>query len=272
MELVGRLRGRQVPLLFAYMVLCRERAMSRDELAEALWPDSAPRSQDAALRTLLSRLRSVLGSDTVVGRDEVALELPEPVWIDLEAAAAQLPRASAALDRGDARGAWALAQVPLNIAGRGLLPGVQAGWVEPRRRELAELRLQALEVIGRAGLELGGTQLGSVERAGRALIELEPFRESGYVLLMEALAAQGNIAEAVRVFERLRRLLRDDLGTAPSPEVIVVQERLLGMGGAASRPRGREETEATAPAGRTELRAARGAARARRGRDRRSRP
>ncbi|MGH2909128.1 MAG: ATP-binding protein, partial [Solirubrobacteraceae bacterium] len=146
-----------------------------------------------------------------------------------------------------------LAQVPLNIAGRGLLPGVQAGWVEPRRRELAELRLQALEVIGRAGLELGGTQLGSVERAGRALIELEPFRESGYVLLMEALAAQGNIAEAVRVFERLRRLLRDDLGTVPSPEVIVVQERLLGMGGAASRPRGREGTEVTAPAGRTEL-------------------
>ena len=31
-ELIDRLRGRQVPLLFAYMVLCRDRAMSRDEL------------------------------------------------------------------------------------------------------------------------------------------------------------------------------------------------------------------------------------------------
>lgn len=224
------------------MVLCRERAMSRDELAEAMWPDSAPRSQDAALRTLLSRLRSVLGSDAVVGRDEVALELPEPAWIDVEAAAAQLPRASAALERGDARAAWAMAQVPLNIAARGLLPGVQTSWVEPHRRELAELRLQALEVIGRAGLELGGTQLGSVERAGRALIDLEPFRESGYVLLMEALAAQGNMAEAVRVFERLRGLLREDLGTVPSPEAIAVHERLLGTGaGPARRAHGRGE-------------------------------
>ena len=253
-ELVDRLRGRQVPLLFAYMVLCRERAMSRDELAEAMWPDAPPRSQDGALRTLLSRLRSALGSDAVVGRDEVALELPEPVWIDLEAAAAQLPRAYEALDRRDARAAWALAQVPLNIAARGLLPGVNTNWVEPRRRDLAELRLQALEVIGRAGLELGGTQLGSVERAGRALIELERFRESGYVLLMEALAAQGNIAEGVRVFERLRRLLRDDLGTAPSREAIAVHERLLGSGSDASRrSRRHDDKPADAAAGQTAL-------------------
>jgi DNA-binding SARP family transcriptional activator/tetratricopeptide (TPR) repeat protein len=253
-ELVDRLRGRQVPLLFAYMVLCRDRAISRDELAEAMWPDAAPRSQDAALRTLLSRLRSALGSAAVAGRDEVALVLPEPAWIDVEAAAAQMPRAYEALDRHDPRAAWALAQVPLNIAGRGLLPGVNADWVEPRRRDLAELRLQALEVIGRAGLELGGTQLGSVERAGRALIELEPFRESGYVLLMEALAAQGNIAEGVRVFERLRRLLRDDLGTAPSREAITVHERLLGTGPDVRRhARRRDDRPGGAPGGQPEL-------------------
>jgi DNA-binding SARP family transcriptional activator/tetratricopeptide (TPR) repeat protein len=243
-----------VPLLFAYMVLCRDRAMSRDELADAMWPDSAPRSQDGALRTLLSRLRSALGPDTVVGRDEVALELPGPAWIDIEAAAEQLPRAYEALDRHDARAAWALAQVPLNIAARGLLPGVNANWVEPRRRDLAEMRLQALEVIGRAGLALGGTQLGSVERAGRALIELERFRESGYVLLMEALAAQGNIAEGVRVFERLRRLLRDDLGTAPSREAIAVHARLLGTESAAARPFRRHDDKPTGVTdGQTEL-------------------
>jgi DNA-binding SARP family transcriptional activator/tetratricopeptide (TPR) repeat protein len=229
-ELVGRLRGRQVPVLLAYLVLNRDRSIARDELAEALWPDSAPRSQDAALRTLLSRLRSALGGDTVVGRDEVALELPEPVWIDVEAASTQLPRALQALERGDARAAWALAQVPLNITARGLLPGIQAPWLELHRRELAETRLAALEVIGRAGLRLGGTQLGSVERAGRSLIETEPYRESGYVLLIEALAAQGNVAEGLRIFDRLRTLLRDELGTAPSREALAVHERLLHPG------------------------------------------
>ncbi len=226
-ELVQSLRGKQVPLLLAYLVLNRDRPVGREELIGALWPETAPRSQDAAMRTLLSRLRSALGRGIVSGRDELGLSLPEPAWVDIEAAASEVWRAQRALDSGDARAAWALAQVPLNIASRGLLPGTQASWLEPRRQELADIRLQALEVIGRAGLSLGGTQLGSVERAARTLIDSEPYRESGYVLLMAALEAQGNVAEGMRVFEQLRSLLRDELGIAPSPEAIQAHERLL---------------------------------------------
>ena len=226
-ELVRSLRGKQVPLLLAYLVLNRDRLVGREELIGALWPDTAPRSQDAAMRTLLSRLRSALGADVLSGRDELGLELPEPAWVDVEAAATEVGRAQQALEDNDARAAWALAQVPLNIASRGLLPGTQATWLEPRRRDLADIRLQALEIIGRAGLSLGGTQLGSVERAARTLIETEPYRESGYVLLMSALEAQGNVAEGLRVFERLRSLLRDELGTVPTPEAMQAHERLL---------------------------------------------
>jgi DNA-binding SARP family transcriptional activator/tetratricopeptide (TPR) repeat protein len=226
-EIVAALRGRQVRLLLAYLVINRDRRVGRDELIGAVWPETAPRSQDAALRTLLSRLRSVAGADLLVGRDELTLALPEPAWVDLEAAAAELQGAAEALEHGDPRTAWAHAQIPLNIAGRGLLPGAQAPWLEPLRRELAQVRLQALEIVGRAGLELGGSQLSSVERAGRTLIESEPYRESGYVLLIEALRRQGNVAEGLLVFERLRGLLRDELGTTPSPETIAVHARLL---------------------------------------------
>ncbi len=226
-QLAQQLRGKQVPLLLAYLVLGRDRHVGRDELIGALWPDQAPRSQDAALRTLLSRLRSALGAGALVGRDELILDLPPPVWIDFEAAAAEVARSHEALERGDARSAWALAQVPLNIASRGLLPGSQASWLEPRRRELEDIRLQALEVIGRAGLIVGGGQLASVQRAGRELVETEPYRESGYILLMEALGAEGNVAEGLRVFERLRTLLRDELGMTPSPDAIAAHDRLL---------------------------------------------
>ena len=236
-QLSARLRGKQVPLLLAYLVLNRGRHVGRDELIGALWPSQAPVSQDAALRTLLSRLRSSLGSDTVIGRDEVILALPEPVWIDVEAAAAEVSRALDALEGGDARRGWALAQVPLNIASRGLLPGLQATWLEAPRRELEEVHLLALEVIGRAGLAMGGTQIQSAERAARTLIESEPYRESGYILLMQALADRGNVAEAMRVFDALRTLLRDELGTSPSPEAIAAHDRLL-------RPRTRGEPDA----------------------------
>ena len=227
MELSGALRGKQVPLLLAYLVLTRDRPVGRDELIGALWPEQAPRSQDAALRTLLSRLRSALGRSVLVGRDELALELPEPAWVDVEAAALHVERADQALQAGDGRGAWALAQVPLNIASRGLLPSAQASWLDSRRRELADIRLRALEVIGRAGLVMGGNQIGSVQRAARALISAEPYRESGYVLLMQSLEAQGNVAEALRVFDQLRTLLRDELGTAPSLGAIAAYEALL---------------------------------------------
>ncbi|MBV8712316.1 MAG: AAA family ATPase, partial [Solirubrobacterales bacterium] len=226
-QLAGRLRGKQVPLLLAYLVINRDRHVGRDELIGALWPNHAPVSQDAALRTLLSRLRSTLGSSALPGRDELILALPEPVWIDVEAAAAEVGRALEAVEDGDPRRAWALAQVPLNIASRGLLPGAQAAWLEPPRRELEEVRLLALEVIGRTGLRMGGTQLQSAERAARTLIETQPYRESGYVILMGALAGRGNVAEALRVFDQLRTLLRDELGTNPSPEAIAAHERLL---------------------------------------------
>ena len=225
-ELAASLRGKQVPLLFAYLVLNRERPVGREELIGALWPDRAPQSQDAALRTLLSRLRSSLGRGALDGRDELVLELPQPVWIDIEAAAPHVERADRALQAGDPRGAWALAQVPLNIAGRGLLPGAQATWLDQRRDELADIRLHALEVLARAGLALGGTQLVSAQRAARALIDAAEYRESGYVLLMQSLEAQGNVAEGLRVYEQLRTLLRG-LGTIPSAEAIAVHKALL---------------------------------------------
>ena len=226
-ELVGALRGRQVPLLLAYLVLGRDRQFGREELSLALWPETAPRAQDAALRTLLSRLRSALGASVLLGRDQLTLDLPEAVWVDFEAAASGVEQARQALEGGDAKRAWALAQVPLNICGRGLLPGYEAAWLEVRRRDLEDLRLEGLELVGRAALALGGAQLSSAGRAARALIDAEPYRESGYVLLMQTLGAEGNVAEGLRVFERLRSLLRDELGTAPAPETIAAHEQLL---------------------------------------------
>ena len=58
-------------------------------------------------------------------------------------------------------------------------------------------------------------------------IALEPFRESGYRRLMEVHIAAGNRAEALRVYERCRRLLADELGAFPSPETEAIYRDLL---------------------------------------------
>ena len=100
-------------------------------------------------------------------------------------------------------------------------------WVEQRRRELEELRLRTLERVGSAALELGGSGIGAAERSGRAIVDSAPFRESGHVLLMEALAARGDVAEALRAYEGLRVRLRDELGAIPGADLRALHERLL---------------------------------------------
>ena len=74
---------------------------------------------------------------------------------------------------------------------------------------------------------IGGTELAAAVRAGRQLTRLAPLRESGYRYLMQALAAQDNLAEALGVYGQLSECLRDQLGVSPSPATRELYERLL---------------------------------------------
>ena len=88
--------------------------------------------------------------------------------------------------------------------------------------------MRGLECFAAARLGLGGPTLPQAADCARQLIELAPFRETGHRILMEALERSGNVAEALRAYDRLRVMLRDELGVAPSPAVQNVYRRLLG--------------------------------------------
>lgn len=221
------LPGRQGRLLFAYLAANRARPVNRAELAEALWPTNPPGAVDAALAAVLSKLRRAVGAETLQGKSELRLVLPPDAWIDLEAAGVGIHRAESAIALGEWTRAWAPARAALNVARRGFLTGEDAHWIDERRRWLEGVQLRALECIAAAGLAMRGTELAAAERSGRALVELAPFRESGYRFLMEAMAAQDNVAEALRVYESLRVLLRDELGVAPGVAAQDLHRRLL---------------------------------------------
>ena len=112
------------------------------------------------------------------------------------------------------------------VARRTFLPEAEAPWAEAWRRRLADVRVRALECYAEVCLELGGPELPGAERAARELVDAAPFRESGHLLMMRALATSGNVAEALTAYERLRVLLRDELGVAPSE---AVQDAYLGL-------------------------------------------
>jgi len=208
------LPGRQGRVLLAFLALNRLRTLTRDEVVAALWDDG----RDGGLAPLLSKLRRLVRLD--------GLRL-DADWVDVEAAVDALHRAESALAQNDPHGAWGPSQVAMFVSGRPLLPGEEGAWIDAERRRLEGVHVRAVEAYAGATLGVGGTELVAAVRAGRRLVQLEPYRESGYRILMEALDREGNCAEALLAYERLRAKLREDLGVSPSEPTQALHRRLL---------------------------------------------
>jgi DNA-binding SARP family transcriptional activator len=222
------LPGAKGRLLFAYLVLNRDRRMSRDELLTAVHGEEASPDQHPSLSVLLSKLRSVIGRELLAGRSEIELVLPRETFVDVEAAREALHRAESHVAAGEWAESWGPAGVAYHVARRPLLQGEDRPWLEEWRRRLEDVELRGLECFAEARLGLGAPTLAQAEDCARRLIELAPYRETGHRILMEALERRGNVAEALLAYDRLRVLLRDELGVAPSPTVQTVHGRLLG--------------------------------------------
>jgi len=224
-----RFPGRQGRLLFAYLVLQRQRAVGRHELIDAIWTGDAPADHASALTVLLSKLRAALGTDLLTGRASVRVALPPGARVDVEQALAALHRAQSAVVQGEWTRAWTAALCARYVSDRPLLADHDdRPWLDTWRRRLDDALDEALEAYAAACLGLGGTELAGAERAARRLLEHNPLRETAYRLLMQALAARGNVAEALRVYERARTVLRDELGVPPGSALHALHATLLG--------------------------------------------
>jgi SARP family transcriptional regulator, regulator of embCAB operon len=228
----SQLPGRQGRLAFAYLAAERERAVSQSELADLLWPEGAPPSWTVAMSAIVSKLRARLASVGLSRSEVVAqalgcyqLRLPPGAWVDLEAAAGALHQAEGAVLANEPEAAYGPALIATIISRRSFLPGEDSPWAGQRRVGLAELLVRALECLSRASAARGEVELALAH--AREVVRLDPFRESGYRLLMTLLGARGERAEAMRVYERCRRLLSEELGVSPSVETAELHRQLL---------------------------------------------
>jgi DNA-binding SARP family transcriptional activator len=233
LRLTGRrvedaLSGAKGQLLFAYLVLNRLRRLDREELLGAVYGEEASPDHQPRLSVLLSKLRRVVGPERLTGRAQIELVLPERAFVDVEAALEALHRAESHVAKGEWAEAWGPSTVACQVAGRPLLRAHDRPWLDDWRRRLDDVRVRGLECFATASFGLGGPTLAQAAESARRLIELAPFRETGHLILMEALEQSGNTAEALRVYDRLRLLLRDELGIPPGPAVQEVYRRLLG--------------------------------------------
>ena len=222
--------GRQIRLLFAYLAAEHGRPVTRDALADALWDTELPATWEKALTVIVSRVRSLLAAGGVDATVSGAygcyrLDLPEATWVDTEAATDAGACAEAALASGDLVAARSQAEQAARLLRMPFLAGEDGGWVDEKRRDLAGVRVRALEVLAEACLRAGDATKAAAW--AEQTVALEPFHESGYRQLMEAHFAAGNRAEALGVYDRCRRLLAEELGASPSPATDVIYRRLL---------------------------------------------
>ena len=226
------LPGRQASVVFAYLVAERGRPVPAEELAEAVWGGALPPTWRPAIRGVVSRVRDFLDLLGLAGADTLTsssgcyrLALPGDTTVDVELAQGEAEAARRALGAGQLDRALAAAGRARTIAGRPLLPGHDSAWVEDRRAALHQLLASCLELQVDAHLAAGQAPLAVGPAA--ELVALEPFRDSAYRRLLAAHHAAGDRGEALRVYDRYRRVLADELGVGPSPELEAAYLELL---------------------------------------------
>jgi DNA-binding SARP family transcriptional activator len=221
-------RGKQRTLLAA-LLLNAGRAVPTAELTETLWGPSPPPSTAATVRNHVKRLRQTLGE---AGRARICT-LPHGYLIKVGAAELDVARFEAL--QGTARqaareGAWDRASTQLRTAlelWRGEpLVDVKSELLALREApRLAEMRLQAVEARVDADLHLG--RHGEVIAELRRLAAAHPLRERLHALLMLALYRDGQQGEALAAYQCARRVLVNELGAEPGPELRQLEHQIL---------------------------------------------
>lgn len=216
------LRGKTARTVLARLALSAGSVVSIDQLANALWDDEPPLEPAISVRSIISRLRTQLGRDTIV-TDGAGYRLDTTqVEVDLAEIEAGMKNCdlrdtdpdelATRLDMWDGD---ALADVAWTPA------------FEPERVRIGELRARLLDSYHEAMLRDGRaeTVLADLERDAAA----SPLRESTQLLLMRALGACGRTADALRSGDDYRQRLIDQTGLNPTADYDAVVRELLAV-------------------------------------------
>lgn len=199
--------------LVGHLVLRANTVVRADELAEhlALSP--------GALRTAVSRLRRIVGFDTLVTEPpgyELRTDRIDALRFEqLVIAARSQPSMEATRLLRDALSLW---------HGEAYAEFAHEAWVIAEAVRLEELRAGAEEDLAAFEMERGNWA-DAISHLDR-LIDAHPLRERPRTLLMRALASSGRRAEALREFQAFRRLLGEETGTDPSADLIALDRQI----------------------------------------------
>jgi DNA-binding SARP family transcriptional activator len=221
-ETLVRIPGSKPRTVLALLLLHANEVVRTDRLVDDLWGEDAPRNASAALHTHVSRLRKALGPDVLARREWGYVLRANADAIDLHrfeslvAAAEPLPARERSAKLAEALQLW---------RGSALADIANEPSLQTEVARLDDLRLTTLERRIDADLEAGRNAelVSEIE----ALIAVNPLREHLRWQLILALYRAGRQAEALEVYRETRRLLTEELGIEPSPELRELERATL---------------------------------------------
>jgi DNA-binding SARP family transcriptional activator len=221
------LGGLRQQRLLVMLLLDVGKVVSADRLLEAMWDDEPPVTARRQLHNAVAALRRSFGAAKhIVVKDGPGYRITVPVQdVDAHRFTTMVAAASAAAAVGRTAAAVELLEAGLALWDGPALSGLHSPVFEIVAARFEENRLTATERL--AGLRLDDGDAAAVVPQLGELVSRHPLREETRKLLMLALHRCGRTADALTVYERGRRLLRDELGVDPGAGLRELYERIL---------------------------------------------
>jgi predicted ATPase/DNA-binding SARP family transcriptional activator len=195
-------------------------------LIDALWGERPPAAVTNALQVYVHALRKLLGPERITTDGPGYRLHVEPGELDLERFGRLVARGRNELAVGDAEAAASTLRKGLALwRGPALVDVAYESFAQAEIARLEELRLVALEE--RIEADLGLARHDELVPELESLVSAHLTRERLHGQLMLALYRCGRQADALAVYRRVRRTLRDELGLDPGPELQELQRSIL---------------------------------------------
>ena len=209
-------------LLLAMLASVPSRSMGRDALAGVLWAERGEEQARNSLRQALAVLRKELnghGPEFFAALGSTVALRPDHIDLDVEGFANDI-RLGTAESLQRAIGLWRgpfLADVAAPETGL-------EQWLSEQREHYSEKYISAMDRL--VPLLEGPARIDMARR----LVQADNLREASHRHLMEAYVAAGERSQALRHYEKLRKLLHEELGVAPSPEIEELRKKIAANG------------------------------------------
>ncbi|WP_370948458.1 BTAD domain-containing putative transcriptional regulator [Amycolatopsis sp. cg5] len=223
------LGGAKPRTLLAALLLAGGQPLSVSRIIDALWPEEPPATAHALVHSYVATLRKVLGrdghKDVLRTRSRGYVIDPESIWLDLTEFERLIALGRTAIADGRAERGARLLREALDLWRGVPLDNACAGFAEPERVRLNELRLTVLAERYEAELATGAESSVAGELA--KLTAEHPLRERFIGLLMTAHYRLGRQAEALEVYQHYRRRLLEHHGLEPAIGLRDLHEAVL---------------------------------------------